>query len=397
VGDAATESSCAPLMDVAEPRPAEIVVVIGGGTAGAATALALQRLGVQTTIVERAARPGWKVGEGLPPAANPFLRRLGIWERFQADRHLPSYGNASAWGSADLVDYSFIFDPHGAGWHLDRPRFDAMLLQAAQEQGAHLLRGKATAHRPSTPDDAPWLQVVLDTGEQMPLRPAFVVDASGRAAVLARWQRARRQHLDRLVGVVGVMATRNPAGDEDTRTIVEAVREGWWYSAPVPEGRLVVAFMSDGDVVRRRGAHRPDGWSGLLGETVHTSARVARLGCRPLTPPRAVLANSSRLLAAAGPTWLAVGDAAIAHDPLSSQGMASALLLSLSAADAIAGQRGGRADAFDAYRRLVERLHDEYVRGLAYYYGQETRWMDSPFWARRAGARDSVNLARQAP
>ena len=384
-------------MNAVAPCREEYVVVVGGGTAGAATALALQRLGVQTTIVERTARPAWKVGEGLPPAANPFLRRLGVWDRFQADRHLPSYGNASAWGSADLVDYSFIFDPHGAGWHLDRPRFDAMLLQAAQEQGAYLLHGTAAVHEPPTPGGAPWIHVSTDTGAQTLLRPAFVVDASGRAAVLARWQRARRQHLDRLVGVVGVMATHDPAGDEDTRTIVEAVRDGWWYSAPVPEGRLVVAFMSDGDVLKQRGAHRPDGWSGLLGETVHTRNRVVRLRCRPLTRPRVVLANSSRLLAAAGPTWLAVGDAAIAHDPLSSQGMASALLLSLSAADAIAGQRGGRADAFDAYRRLVERLHDEYVRGLAYYYGQETRWMDSPFWARRAGARDSVNLARQAP
>jgi flavin-dependent dehydrogenase len=359
------------------------VVVVGGGTAGAATALALQRAGVPTTIVEQSGRPGWKIGEGLPPAANPLLQRLDVWDRFQADGHLPSYGNASAWGSADLVDYSFIFDPHGAGWHLDRPRFDALLLQMAQERGAALLRGTATVHEHSRSGGDLWLRIVSDGGDETLARAPFVVDASGRTASLARWYQARREHLDRLVGVVGVMATRDPAGDLDARTIVEAVEDGWWYSAPVPGGRLVVAFMTDGDVVQRRRAGRLDGWSSLLGETVHTCARVVRLECRPLALPCVVLANGSRLAEVAGPTWLAVGDAALAHDPLSSQGMASALLLGLSAADAIRGHLNGQGDALEPYRALARRLSDEYVHGLAYYYGQERRWPGSPFWARR--------------
>jgi flavin-dependent dehydrogenase len=383
-------------MGPAEPPPESSVVVVGGGTAGATTALALQRLGVQTTIVRRAAPPCWKVGEGLPPAANPFLRRLGVWDRFRADRHLPSFGNASSWGSADLVDYSFVFDPHGAGWHLDRPRFDAMLLQAAREHGAQVITGTAAVDGRSVAAGDFWIRVTPEDGEAIVLRPPFVVDASGRVATIARLGN-RREHNDRLVAVVGVFATQDPAGDPDSRTIVEAVEDGWWYSAAIPDGRLVVAFMSDGDLVGALGAYRLDGWSGLLGKTVHTCDRVVRLGCQPLTLPLVVLANSSRLLEVAGPTWVAVGDAAIAHDPLSSQGIASALLLGLSAADAIAGQLSGRADATEAYRMLVARLHDEYIRGLAYYYGREARWPRSPFWARRSGGRDSAHLARQAP
>jgi flavin-dependent dehydrogenase len=360
------------------------VVVVGGGTAGAATALALQRVGIRTVIVERSAPPGWKVGEGLPPAANPFLQLLGIWDRFQADGHLPSYGNASAWGSADLVDASFMFNPHGRGWHLDRQRFDVMLLRAAVEHGAELVRGTATVDSRPGPGGERWLRVTSDGREEQPIRTSFVVDASGRSASVARCHRARREHLDRLVGVVGVFATASAEDDQDTRTIVEAVEDGWWYSAPLPGGRLIVAFMSDGDVVRQRAAHRLDGWSNLLGETANTRARVVRLAGCLLAPPRAVLANGSRLLEVVGAGWLAVGDAAIAHDPLSSQGVASALLLGLWAGEAIRDHLDGQTGALDGYRVLVGRLFDEYRAGLAYYYRQERRWPNAPFWTRRA-------------
>jgi flavin-dependent dehydrogenase len=100
-----------------------------------------------------------------------------------------------------------------------------------------------------------------------------------------------------------------------------------------------------------------------------------------------VLANSSRLADVVGPGWLAVGDAALAHDPLSSQGIASALLLGLAAADAIRDHLDGRPGALIPYQNLVQRLSDEYQRGLAYYYRQERRWPDAPFWARRLGER----------
>jgi flavin-dependent dehydrogenase len=372
---------------VAGQRLDERVLVVGGGAAGAATSLALQRLGIPTVIVERSASPGagsaWKIGEGLPPAANPFLHRLGVWDQTRVDGHLLSFGNAAAWGSPGLVDQSFLFDPNGAGWHLDRPRFDAMLLRSARALGAQLLVGTASVYDHSTASSNVSLRIVTERGDEILARPRFVVDASGRTATIARQQNPRRQHPDRLVGIVGVLATRDPAGDPDSRTIVEAVEDGWWYSAAVPGGRLVVAFMTDGDIASHRATHRLDGWSALLGETTHTRARVVRQACRLVVQPRVVLANSSRHSCVAGSSWLAVGDAAIAHDPLSSQGLASALLLGLSAAEVIADRLSGQPDAPHRYRALVERLHAEYLAGLAYHYQQERRWPDAPFWARR--------------
>src|SRR5262249_56535538 len=87
---------------------------------------------------------GWGavgLGETLPPSVNPLLRELGLWERFHALRSEPSYQTASAWGAAEPAERSFVFSPHGHGWHVDRARFDHMLAEAAEEAGARVRRG----------------------------------------------------------------------------------------------------------------------------------------------------------------------------------------------------------------------------------------------------------------
>lgn len=49
------------------------VVIVGGGPAGAAIALALANAGVSTTVVEAHSAPRMKIGECLPPTINPLL------------------------------------------------------------------------------------------------------------------------------------------------------------------------------------------------------------------------------------------------------------------------------------------------------------------------------------
>jgi len=95
-------------------------LIIGGGPAGSAAALTLALAGASVLVIDRSADGGKKVGESLPPSGGLLLRDMGLWDRFFSCGHLPSYGNRSAWGSPDLDNYDFIFEPSGVGWHLDR-------------------------------------------------------------------------------------------------------------------------------------------------------------------------------------------------------------------------------------------------------------------------------------
>ena len=116
-------------------------IVIGGGPAGSATAIALAQLGWSVTILERSHYESTRIGETLPPEIKRPLVALGAWSRFLADGPMESPGITAAWGHPELYENDFIVNPHGPGWHIDRRRFDLMLANLAAESGVNLLRG----------------------------------------------------------------------------------------------------------------------------------------------------------------------------------------------------------------------------------------------------------------
>lgn len=356
------------------------VAVIGGGTAGAATALTLARAGVSVVIFEKETSGEWKIGEGLPPTARPILQRLGVWERFVADGHLASYGNCSAWGSSELIDHSFVFNPHGNGWHLDRSRFDRMLLDAAVEAGARLVSGSASVHLAFHGKENKRSE---SAGETPALPANFVVDASGRSSWFARRQGARRINHDNLVGAAALLIADGKIADRDSLTMVEAVADGWWYASLLPDKKLVAVFLSDADLDATRQSATVEGWLSLLNQTVHLRSRIERHNYQIEIAPRFVSANSSRLDVVAGDSWLAVGDAAAAFDPLSSQGIVTALEFGMLAAETILTSE---PEALKQYSERIEQMFAAYLANRNFYYAQERRWPDSTFWRRRRSA-----------
>jgi flavin-dependent dehydrogenase len=355
-------------------------LVIGGGPAGAAAAIALAHAGLSVAILERSRYDAPRIGETLPPSVLPLLHRLGFWEAFRLDEHLPSPGIVSVWGDADPYENDFIFSPYGNGWHLDRRRFDATLAAVAEQAGVQVLRD--TRILSCTPDAVIGWRVEVHSGENFShLEAAFLIDASGRASWLGRRLGVPRRQEDQLVGVVGLLPIGSDAGDHDPRTLLEAAQDGWWYSAPVPKDRRVVAYMTDVDLLPEAPRNLKDFWTGRLRQTVHTLRRVR--GSFSEGDLRIVPANSYRMERVAGSNWLAVGDAATAWDPLSSQGIQKALESGLAAARTVGELRSGNLAALDAYGTRTAEEFSQY-RGLhAHYYGRERRWPDSPFWNRR--------------
>lgn len=360
------------------------VAVLGGGTAGSAAAIALAGTGASVAVLDRPPSRGPRVGDVLPPAALPLLEELGVRDDLARGGHLPSHGNRSLWGGPEADTHEFIRDPYGVGWHLDRDRFDAMLARAARARGAAWHRGAWAAAWERLPAGG-WRLEVVRTSAAGPsrgeLRAGTVVDATGRASPFARSRGAERLDGDRLVGVVGVLApAAGSGGDRDSLTLVEAVPDGWWYAALLPGGRLSVAFLSDGDVVAGGRLHLAGRWLAGALATRLLGDRLRRHGYRLAQGPRAVVARSSCLAAASGPGWLAAGDAAAAHDPLSAQGMTSALAAGLWTARAV-GE--GTEAAMRRHSAWVRDWYARYRADLAAYYGQERRWPGSPFWRRR--------------
>jgi flavin-dependent dehydrogenase len=362
------------------------VAVIGGGPAGAAAALMLARAGRRVLLADQTPRDlDFKVGEGLPPAARPLLRDLGVLEPFLDDGHLPSYGNESSWGSGTTTVHDFIRDPNGHGWHLDRVRFDAMLRRLAQEAGAELW---APARLRGFNRDAggTWRLTIGASEKENGALAGWLVDATGRAAYVARQLGASTEHDDRQVAFTALFISEPSAPeDRDSLTLVESAPEGWWYTALLPGRRRVVAFLTDADLEAAHAAAQPTGFDELLVQTRHVRSRLVAGGYRRISLPRGGPAASSRLIPAQGEGWVAIGDAALAFDPLSSQGILTALYAGLQAARAIDTELAGTRGSVEGFSEDLRHVHAAYQRNRYRIYAEEQRWVERDFWRRRHG------------
>jgi flavin-dependent dehydrogenase len=163
--------------------------------------------------------------------------------------------------------------------------------------------------------------------------------------------------------------------------MLESVEDGWWYSASMPNSDVVTVYMTDADLYAKASRAEANYWRRKLQNTTHTSQRVSGLALT--SGPLIVAANSSRIDQAARHNWLAVGDAAIALDPLSGQGITKAPDSGIRASHDICTYFSGPKSSFEAYAATIENCFHDYQIMRNHYYRFENRWPESPFWKRR--------------
>jgi flavin-dependent dehydrogenase len=170
-------------------------------------------------------------------------------------------------------------------------------------------------------------------------RASFIVDATGRAATFSRGQGAKVHGQDRQIAVVALMdGLTNDFNN--TRSLVETAEMGWWYSAPIGPTRSICMLITDDDLLPRGPSCKLyNWWLDQLGRTAELARRFP--DCSPCQRLVVRSARSQRLEPVCGPGWLAVDDAAMAFDPLASQGIAKALDHGTRAAASIAAYLSG--------------------------------------------------------
>ncbi|MER9500260.1 FAD-dependent monooxygenase, partial [Mesorhizobium sp. M0587] len=215
-------------------------VVIGGGPAGAAAALTLRRHApARSVMLLEAGRHDWpKPGEVLPAVANGLLRQLGVWTPFAEAGFVENRALVSVWANEVPSERHGMFSAQGAGWQLERTRFDRLMVQAAKAAGVDTRFGSAVGS--AVRDDQGWLLKLAD--EDIVARA--VVWATGRSWRLARCFGAKLTVHGHLAAYTRFF-DRAPGG---CRMVVEARPEGWWYSADLPDERRVVACLTDPDL-----------------------------------------------------------------------------------------------------------------------------------------------------
>lgn len=331
-------------------RPVDAdVVVVGGGPAGAAAAIACATRGLRVVLCEREQRRRDRPGETLHPGIEPLLAQLGITDRLADVIGARHPGIWVEWGSPRR------FEPFGSdvggqwqGFQVWRADFDALMRDRASEVGV-MVRHRLSATGVLRDQEHVW-GVQTDAGS---IASRMVVDATGTARFLGRGLGiASPARSPRLIARYGYAEGSCPARDEAPALIGDA--SGWSWSARV----------------------RPNTyqWTRVCFDAPPTTEPPEEL-CR-LTPlGRSRGADVTWRLAerTAGPGWFMVGDTAAMLDPASSHGVLKALLSGITAGHLIAASLAGKAppDAIAAaYHDWVQGWFATDSRRLATFYRQ---------------------------
>jgi len=363
------------------------VVIVGGGPAGAATALSLNRLGYNRLTVlchqdDRVDRNA--IGECLPPGAHAVMRRLGLDALLEGEAHRPCPGSWSLWGSDQPGFNDFLLDPNGRGYHLDRSRFNGQLLEALVNAGVELMRPARLTS--VTPTPAGFGLSGTMNGRPFDRATPVLVDASGAAAAAVRRLGVARNVFDDLIAVCGFVDCPNAPVRPD-HTLLEGDDSGWWYGARLPGERCLLSFTSDWRTVRERGVDTEEGFVDAYRRTRLLSRH---LPCpkpgeldRVIKPaPVAILSGVAGVVEQG--VWLAVGDAACSFDPISSAGITKALDQGHLAANAIdTWCRTGQSDGLLDYQTDVFTEFSEHIKLRQQHYLAEYRHRGGEFWRRR--------------
>ncbi len=292
------------------------VVVVGGGPAGLASAIAIRLKGFEVTVVDGALPPIDKAcGEGIPPAGVETLRQLGV--RLPGHDAFPMRGIRFL-DRGTSVEAAF---QSGPGCALRRTRLHEILADRASELGVRLLWGRHLTDS-SVLSSCRW--IVGADGNNSGVRHAAGLDAASSESF--RFGFRRHYRISPWTDFVEV--------HWGTRCQL--------YVTPVSRDEVGVALLS-------RDSHLRMGTA--LREFPELERRLQ--GCRPCSVERGAVTVSRKLRRVFHGRTVLVGDASGSVDAITGEGLSLSFHQAVALSDALAD--GSLASYGKEHARLSRR------------------------------------------
>ncbi|EDP96050.1 FAD-dependent monooxygenase [Kordia algicida OT-1] len=352
------------------------VIIIGNGIAGITLAVLLQRKGISFTLLHRKVeKPPFALGETLPPSAMPLLQQLKLLSVFEENAYRKTYGYHSMWGSSRVTDINFYHqNPFKNGLKINKHQTLETLRTEIKQHMISYSKGFEIIH------EAHGNTVVLAKNDGIKMvQGKILVDATGRnRAVLQKLNIQSTIH-DELVAVsCHIPKIKHPKLTHEV--YVESFKEGWGIVSALNETEnICTIYTHKGHEILSK-LKEVSQWKTALAETTYLKDFLIETDNIKFKGGNA---NSSVANETAGSNWLALGDAAMSFDPLSSHGITNALFISAKAATTIEKKLlEADPDTFFEYDKTMQAIFQQYLQSKNELYRQETRWKDEVFWER---------------
>ena len=342
-------------------------VVIGGGPAGSSYAITLGRCGYSVLVLEREEFPRFHIGESLLTYTADVLDQLGLLDRISQSGFVIKNGIelTGTEGSFRRLDLRHIGE-NRRPWtfHVERSHFDQILLDAAAETPGVTVAQKARViSLLDSGERLTGVRYALD-GQEREASARFVIDASGRAGVVARGLKLRKTDNTLKMAAVfkhfGELDERNNPGTEgDIQLGLHG--EGWLWAIPIRPDTISVGCMVPAEILR---ASRPqEVFSSYLERVPRIRERIrGTTAVRDLAGENNFEYHCDTL---AGPGYFIVGDAGCFTDPVFSGGVLLALTTGRRAAEETALCLAGESSEPDAvlrYENFFKTGYESYYR-----------------------------------
>ena len=301
------------------------VVVIGGGPSGSTAAALLARKGYRVIALEKAHHPRFHIGESLLPMNLPVFERLGVLDKVRALGVFKRGADFEADNERGYNTYAFdraLGDSPPHAYQVWRQDLDEMLFDHARECGADAREGhEVLTAEQSGPRDTR-LEVGTDDGRRYTIRALYVIDASGRDALLSTRKKLRRKnHEHQSAAIFGHFKGASLRPGEDAGNIsIYRFDHGWMWMIPLPGAVMSVGAVCRPDYLKHRKGRTVE----FLLETLRLNPALwARLASAELVGNEVRVTgnysyDSARM---GGPGWVLVGDAFAFLDPVFSSGV----------------------------------------------------------------------------
>jgi 1H-pyrrole-2-carbonyl-[peptidyl-carrier protein] chlorinase len=364
------------------------VVVIGGGPGGAAVSCYLARAGLKVKVMEREAFPRPHVGESLVPSSTRVFRELEFLPKMEQAGFPHKYG--AAWTTADQaavyqMDWKGLSPDNYAAvrfaereqegvaqnytFHVDRAKFDQLLLEHASEAGAEV-EFEATVTDVDFSD--PEIVRITSTGREggQVTTARMVADASGRRTFLGNSLdlRVRDRYFDQYALHTwfghydrSVMAS---GPDQDNYIFIHflPISNTWVWQIPITDEITSVGVVTQkANFLKSKAERQQFFWDALESRPALAAALREAEQLRPLKDEGDY---SYAMKQICGDRFVLVGDAARFVDPIFSTGVSIALNSARFAArDIIAA-----AEANDFSRERFKTFEETMTRGVRNWY-----------------------------